>query len=196
MKKLSLVALAGAMALLLSSCFTLQSFTLQNGALKRGQSTKALFVVRPFSTVKAAGISVAHQFILIGVNNAADVTATNAIWNVNKNKKFAPKQSMPVSSALATAIGTDCDQNGFTYSTITGVTWKGFITLNPVNDKQLVSQTVAIQVGLKVKAGAAHHDNVSVIGLTGAWSDDGDGIVNAPDTFLCSGNATTFLFIK
>ncbi len=34
MKKLSLVALAGAMAFLLSSCFALQSFSVLAGALK------------------------------------------------------------------------------------------------------------------------------------------------------------------
>ena len=104
---------------------------------------------------------------------------------------------MPVSNALATAIGTQCDQNGFTYSTITGVTWKGFITTNPINDKQLVGQTVTIQVGLKVKATAAHHDNVSVIGVTGAWIDSGNGGgPDSADSFLCSGNGTSFLFIK
>jgi hypothetical protein len=198
MKKLSLVVLAGAMAFLLSSCFALQSFSLLAGALKPGESTKAVFVVRPFSSATTPPIShVGHQFVLIGVNNSDDVLATKATWNVKKNKLFAPMQNMPVSGAVAGAIGTQCDMSGFTYSTITGFTWKGFITLNAVNDKRLVGQTVVIQVGLKAKVAAAHHDNVSVIGLTGEWQDtSGDGIVNGGDSFFCSGNGSSFLFIK
>ena len=199
MKKLSFVAMAGAMAFLLSSCFTLQSFSLLAGALKLGQSTRAQFVVRPFSTVKTPGISTAHQFVLVGINapHTGDLLATKATWNVKKNKAFAPIQNMPVSSALAGAIGTQCDTNGFTYSTITGVTWKGYITVNPIGDKQLVGQTSVIQVGLKVPLTATHQDNVTVIGITGAWIDSGNGGgPDSADSFLCAGNGTSFLFVK
>src|SRR5580765_2518946 len=197
MKKLSLLAMAGAMAFLLTSCFALQSFSLLAGALAPGQATKAQFVVRPFSTTKTPGISTAHQFVLIGVDTPADVAATKATWNVKKNPLFAPIQAMPVSSSLSTSIGTQCDTNGFAYSSLTGVTWEGFITVNPINDKQLVGKTVVIQVGLKVKAAATSTDNVSVIGVTGAWVDSGNGGgPDSADTFLCSGNGTGFLFIR
>jgi hypothetical protein len=195
MKKGLLVGLAAGMAMLLSSCFTLQSFSLQIGALKRGQSTNAVFVVRPYSANKTV-YSKLRQFVLVGVDLPADVTIGKATWNSGKNKNFGKAQSMPVASSLAGAIGTDCDSNGLTYSTISGITWKGFITLNPVNDKQLVGQTLTIKVGLKATAGATHKDSVTVMGITGAWQDDGDGLMNAPDSFLCTGNATTTIYIK
>ena len=75
---------------------------------------------------------------------------------------------MPTSSALVGAIGTDCDTNGFSFSGLTGITWKGFVTSNPVNARQLVGQTSVMEIGLKAKSAATHKDNVSVIGLTGA----------------------------
>ena len=41
------------------------------------------------------------------------------------------------------------------------------------------------------KATATPNDTVNLIGLTGARLDDGDGILNAPDSFICTGNATS-----
>jgi hypothetical protein len=197
MKKGLLVGVAAGMAMLLSSCFTLQSFSLQDSSLKRKQATKAVFVVRPSSTTKNV-YSKLNQFVLIGVSIAGDVSIGKATWNAGKNAKFGAPKTMAVSPALAGSIGTDCDSSGLTYSTITGMTWKGFITQTTVNDKQLVDQTVSISVALKATASAAHSDQVTVIGITGAWQDSsgGDGLLNAPDNFYCTGNATTSLFIK
>jgi hypothetical protein len=194
MKKLMLTAGVGAMAFLLSSCFVLQSIGLTVGAVSPGGSTKLVLTVRPSSATKDPTYSKMYQFVLVGVDTPADVSIQGSKWGTNG--KFGGPLNMPVSSSLATSIGTDCDASGFTYSTLTGITWKGFITPNPINDRQLVGQTAVIQVGLKAKAGATHKDNVSVIGLTGAWLDDGDGILNSVDSFLCTGNGSTFMYIK
>ncbi|HTG46270.1 MAG TPA: hypothetical protein VK646_01265 [Actinomycetota bacterium] len=195
MKRLGLVALAGAMALLLSSCFTLQSFSIQDSSLKPGQLTKVVLTVRPWSTSKT-GLSKMYQWVLVGVNNTSDLAVQNAKWNGNKT--FGPVQQMPVSSAIATSIGTQCDGNGFTFGSITGVTWKGFISLNPIPDKQLVDKVATITVGLKAKATAGHQDQVRIFVLTGGRLDGSnhDGIVDPTDSFACSGNANSVVFIK
>jgi hypothetical protein len=193
MKKLLMVGGAAAMAFLLSSCFVLQGVVLKNGALAPGKSTMLNITVRPASTEKT-GFSKLYQFVLVGVDTPADATVGKATWGTNG--AFGGPLNMPVSSALAGAIGTDCDNNGFAYSTLTGITWKGFVTSNPVADKQAVAKKAVVQVVVKTTPGATSGDNVSVIALTGAWVDDGDGILNAPDTFACTGNGTTPLFIK
>jgi hypothetical protein len=196
MKKRLLGLAAIPLVLVLSSCFSLQSFSLGKGALAPGGLTNATFVVRPASN-QATGFNKGHQFVLVGVSNTADIGVGKATWNVKKNNVFAPIQNMPASTAVATSIGTQCDTTGFSFSGISGsVTWKGFITLNPVSDKKAVGQTVVIQVGIKAKSTATHDDTVNVVGLTGMWVDsNSDGIVNPPDSFLCSGNATTSIFI-
>ena len=193
MKKRLLGLVAIPLVLMLSSCFSLQSFSLLNGALAPGGLTKAQFVVRPASTVKNS-FSKLYQFVLVGVDTPSDVSVGKATWGVNK--KFGGPQNMPVSSVLPTSISTDCDTTGFTFSGISStLTWKGFVTLNPMPDHQAVTQKSVIQVVVKAKGTATHQDTVTVVGLTGAWLDDGDGIVNAPDTFACTGNASTSLFI-
>ena len=75
------------------------------------------------------------------------------------------------------------------------MTWKAFVTLNPIADRKAVTLTSRIDVGIKAKATATPNDTVNLIGLTGAWLDDGDGILNAPDSFICTGNASTSVFI-
>ena len=193
MKRRLLGLVAIPLVLMLSSCFSLQSFSLLNGALAPGGLTKAQFVVRPASTVKNS-LSNLYQFVLVGVDKPSDVAVGKATWGVNK--KFGGPQSMPVSSLLPTSIGTDCDTSGFSFSGISStLTWKGFVTLNKIGDHQLVTQKSVIQVGVKARATATPHDIVTVVGLTGAWIDDGDGIMNAPDSFECTGNASTSLFI-
>ena len=188
---LGLVALP--LVLVLSSCFTLQKFSLLKGALAPGSSTTAEFTVRPASS-QSTGFNKLYQFVLVGVDTPADVTVGKARWGVNG--KFGGPQSMPVSSALSGAIGTDCDTSGFSFSGLSGsVTWKGFVTLNPIADKRAVTKTSVIDVGIKATSGATPDDTVNVVGLTGAWVDDGDGIINAPDSFVCTGNASTSIFI-
>ena len=194
MKKLMLTAGIGAMAFLLSSCFVLQSIGLTVGAVAPGGTTKLRVTVRPFSTTKDPTYSKLYQFVVVGVDTPADVSIQSAKWGTNG--KFGGPLNMPASSALVGAIGTDCDTSGFSFSGLTGITWKGFVTSNPINDRQLVGQTSVMEVGLKALSAATRKDNVSVIGFTGAWIDDGDGLLNAPDTFVCTGNGSTFLYIK
>jgi hypothetical protein len=69
------------------------------------------------------------------------------------------------------------------------------MTLNKIADKQKVGTSTTIEVGLKAIAASAHGDTVLVIGATGAWIDDGDGVVNSSDEFDCSGNATRWVNI-
>jgi len=182
------------LVLVLSSCFSLQSFSLLNGALAPGQATLARFVVRPAST-QSTGVNKEYQFVLVGVDTPADLGVGKAVWGANG--KFGGPQNMPVSSTLAGAVGTDCDTSGFSFSGLTagGVTWKGFVTLNPIADRKAVTLTSRIDVGIKAKGTATPNDTVNVVGLTGAWVDDGDGVINAPDSFICTGNASTSVFI-
>ena len=196
-KALGLVAVP--LVLVLTSCFSLQKFSLLKGALAPGNTTTAEFVVRPAST-EDTGLNKEYQFILVGVADGSPsgnpaLTVQKAKWGVNG--KFGGPQNMPVSTALAGAIGTDCDTSGFSFSGLTGsVTWKGFVTLNPIGDKRDPSKTSVIDVGIKAISAATSHDTANVVGLTGAWVDDGDGIINGPDSFICTGNATTSVFIK
>ena len=64
-----------------------------------------------------------------------------------------------------------------------------------VNNKGQVSKRATVDVVLKAKQGAAPDQNVAVMGITGMWDDDGDGVVEDTDTFVCLGNATTSLYI-
>ena len=63
-------------------------------------------------------------------------------------------------------------------------------------DKQLVGKSAVVQVALKAKATAAHHDNVTVVGIFGAYLDNGDGIINPADSFVCGGIGTSAVYIK
>jgi len=118
----------------------------------------------------------------------------SATWGANG--KFGGPQSMPVSANLASSIGTDCDGAGFDFSGLSGsVTWKGFMTLNKIADKQRVGTAVTIEVGVKARAAAVSGDVALVVGTTGAWIDDGDGVVNGVDEFRCFGNASTWVNI-
>ena len=193
MKKYLVTAGVGAMALLLSSCFTLQSFILQKGALAPGSSTNVLINVHPYSALDNT-FRREYQFALVGVDTPGDVSVGGAKWDTKAN--FNGPQAMVVQSGLLTAIGTSCDASGFSLSGLSGLTWKGFTTQGNVNDKGLVSKTAQIQIALKAKGAATSGDNVQVVGVTGMWDDStGDG-VSSDDTFACTGNGSAELYIK
>ena len=193
MKKYLITAGVGALAFLLSSCFTLQSFILQDGALAPGSSTNVLISVHPYSALDNT-FRREHQFVLVGIDTPADASAGTAKWDTKGN--FNGPQAMVVQSGLLTAIGTSCDAPGFSLSGLSGLTWKGFATQTNVNDKGLVSKTAQIQVGIKAKGAATSGDNVQVIGVTGMWDDStGDG-VTGDDAFACTGNGSAELYIK
>jgi hypothetical protein len=193
-RKLLFAIVAGTCAVVLTGCFELQSFTVLKGALAPGKSTTVRFTVHPHSAAKNPPYSTAYQFVMVGVSNTDDLAVGKATWGANG--KFAGPQNMPVSASLATSIGTDCDGSGFTFADMSAVvTWKGFITLGKIADRQRVTEVATVNVALKAKAGATSADPVLVAGLTGAWIDDGNGIMGSEDNFYCTGNATTFVNI-
>jgi hypothetical protein len=193
MKKFFTLAGIGVLAFVMSSCFTLQGFSIKAGALKPGDSTTVTMTVHPALTTSSV-LEKGYQFVLIGIDTPADLSAGNATWGTNG--KFGGPKAMVVQSGLLAAIGTSCDGTGFTLTALSALTWKGYATQNQVNDKQLVAQKSEIEIGLKAKSGALSGDVVEVVGVTGLWQDDtGDG-VTADDTFLCTGNAAGGVTIK
>jgi hypothetical protein len=193
MKKVLTMAGIGGLAFLLSSCFTLQSFILQDGALKPGSSTKVLINVHPYSAVDDT-FRKEYQFVLIGNDTPADVSVGTSKWDTKGT--FNGPQSMVLQSGLITAIGTACDASGFSLSGLSGLTWVGFTTQSAVSDKGLVSKTAQIQVNVKAKNSATDDENVQVVGVTGMWDDStGDG-VSGDDGFQCTGNGSAELYIK
>jgi hypothetical protein len=199
MKKRFLVLAAIPLVLALSSCFSMQGFMLLKPAIAPGKTTTARFTVHPHLDTKNPPYSTAYQFALVGVSaglNTSDpaLTIGKATWGANG--KFGGPQNMLVSSTLPGAIGSDCDGEGFDYSGVSGsLTWKGFLTANKIGDKQKVSTSTTIDVVVKAIKAAPKGDFALVIGTTGAWIDDGDGLVNSPDTFICTGNASTYINI-
>ncbi len=106
------------------------------------------------------------------------------------------RTTLGVAANLATIIGDQCSSNGFNLADVTGMTFKGYVTPNVVNDKDKVNKDVIVQVGLKAVGGAAAGTE-PVIGVTGMWiDDDAAGVIGAPDaedSFLCSGVSQVFV---
>lgn len=190
MKRKTLLALTAVpLALLLSSCFTLQGFWIVANSIEAGgQATKATFQITP---VRGSG-DAAHQFFLIGVADSNDLQAGKGTWGTNH--VFGGPYQLGVVGNLATIIGDQCSSNGFNLGDVTGMTFKGYVTPNVVNDKNKVNKDVLVQIGLKAVNGPGTEP---VIGVTGMWIDDDvDGVVGAPDSedaFLCSGVSQVFV---
>ena len=130
MKRLFMAGGAVAMAFLLSSCFTLQAFSIKKGALQPKDSTKIdddRAPVRRHSALKQ------YQFALVGVDTPDDLAAQNATWGANG--EFGGPKPMVVQAGLYAAIGTDCDGSALTLSALSSMTWKGYTTQNMVADK-------------------------------------------------------------
>jgi hypothetical protein len=191
-KRLSYALGAGALALFMSSCFVLQSFTVLDYTLTVGQSTKAQFTLRPSD--QTAGPNY-RQFVLVG-RSSSDISALTAKWGTNGT--FGGPFVMPSNASLPTAIGSDCASNGIDYASITGMTWKGYITPLIVRDRAMVEQKALVQVGIKATASATPGNLYTIIGISGAWIDDGDDIPenNADDIFFCNGIGTSAVYIK
>ncbi len=180
-KKALFGLLALPLALVLSGCFVLQGFWIKSNTIAAGEKgTKAVFQIQP---LKGSG-DTAYQFFLVGVDDANDLKATKGKWGVNG--VFGGPYPLPGSSNLASIIGGDCTSNGFNLADVTGMTWKGFVTPEPVNDRNKVKKDVIVEVGLKAVASATAGAE-PVIGVTGAWGDDGDGVPEASDAFYCTG---------
>jgi hypothetical protein len=190
MKKVFVCLTAGAMALLLSGCFSLQGFSVLASAIAPGKTTKVQFVMHPIATTPSREF----QFVVVGVDDT-DLSIGTATWGTNR--AFGGPKAMPAIPGFATAMATagSCSSSGLAFSSITGMIWKGFLTQHKVKDKGAVRQKVLTQVGLKAKASASPDTGHAVAGVTGIWGDDGDSVVDSGDTFLCTGISTSSVYI-
>jgi hypothetical protein len=193
MKRKTLLALSAIpLALLLSSCFVLQGFWVTATSIAPGQGTKAVFELHAYSTTKDKG----YQFVVVGVPDGGDLKVAGTKWGTNGTAggPFA----MSNESALAPAMDTsgDCSSNGFDFSSVTGVTWKGFMTPNQVADKGKVNTSVIVQSGVKA-AGDAAEGEYQILGVTGKWIDDNDsGTIDSDDIFSCTGFGLVNVYVR
>jgi hypothetical protein len=191
MKKLRVIGALGVAVLVLSSCFAMAGFVILDSSLAPGQATKARFSVRPY----VPGAGGYRQFFLVGNTSPSDISVGKGVWGANGN--FGGPENMEALAALAAALDAsgDCSAGGLDFSTVYGsFTWKGYATRDVVGGN--VNKTATVDIAFKAKAGAANEVSVNVMGITGAWDDDGDGVPeSADDSFYCTGNATTNVWI-
>jgi len=190
-KKTAVVALVGVLALLSTSClFSMQGFAVLKGQIKAGEKTTAQFILHPSSTDKLKGF----QFVLLGTDRTDAIKTLRPVWGTNG--AFGGPVKMLGSSALPGAMAiADCTSGGISFSDLSGFTWKGYLTPNEVGNRGKPAKQVIVQGG--VKALADSDDALAnIAGVTGVWVDDGDGLVNSADSFLCTGIAITNVFVK
>ena len=189
-KKALLGLLAIPLALLLSGCFLLQGFRINANVIKAGgKATKAVFEIRP---ARSGTNDTAHQFFLIGVDDT-DLRAGKARWGTNGT--FGGPYPLTPAPGLDTVIGDQCTSNGFNLADATGLTWKGYRTPSAVNDRDRSKKDVIVQIGLKALASATPGD-YGVVGVTGAWVDDGDNNPESTDAYLCTGVSQVSVNVK
>jgi hypothetical protein len=191
MKKLLTVAAAGALALVMTSCFTLQGFSVLATSVQPGGKTKAQFVLRPAFTTKDK----AKQFIMVGVPNSGALTVGKAIWGTNG--KFGGPVPMSYTANLPTLVINEgaCNSNGLDLANVTGITWKGFLTANVVGDRGRVDTKVIVQAIVKAIASATE-SNYTVIGVTGRYQDQDSNGPDPGDLWSCTGTASVSLYVK
>jgi hypothetical protein len=203
-KKLSFAVGAAALTLVLSSCWALQNFTIGDYTLTPGQTTKAKFTLRPMGSDNA--VTGFRQFVIVGVGaiglaaEDTDLGVSNAKWAVNGD--FGGPIPMGVENALVTALEPgDCSATGLDFTDITGVLWKAFATPTNKNDQGKVEKKSVIQVTIKAKAAQVDPgQNYTIMGVAGAWHDDGDGTPEASgssdDSYVCWGISTGAIHAK
>jgi hypothetical protein len=192
MRRAATLLAAAVLPLVLSSCFVLQSFGVTAGTLTPGAKTKAVFTLRPNSTTPDTN----YQFVVVGVDDPAQLVVGKATWGTNGT--FGGPAPMVAEPNLDDALmARTCGSNGVTFDEITGVTWKGFRTATAVNDKGKVGTPAVVEVVVKAKSTATTGMRDGLVGWTGTWLDDGDGIVesNGDDVYVCSGLATSSVYI-
>jgi hypothetical protein len=191
-KKIALLGLAASLAFVLTSCFVMQGFVLLAGSIEPGGKTIARFHLRPAETGKDRG----RVFVLVGVTTGGDITVGKATWGTNG--KFAGPLPMQASASLAGFVENDglCDQHGIDFTTVTGIDWKGFTTPKAISDKGLVTQKALVDVVVKAAASAGTDENYAVIGVSGAWEDNGNGVLEDGDIYSCTGGASTSLYVR
>jgi hypothetical protein len=189
-KKLLLALGAGALTVVMSSCWALQSFTVLDYTLTPGQATKARFTLRPWDVASAANNI---QFVIIGVPAGGDIAAGKATWGANG--LFGGPLTMNVSAGFTTAMGNNCASNGLDFANITGVTWKAYLTPVSIRDRGRVEQKATVDVVVKAKASATTGLNSTIFGVPGRYQDDGDGILDSGDSFQCWGLASSSVYV-
>jgi hypothetical protein len=194
-KKLSFALGIGALTLLMSSCFVLQSFTVLDYTLTPGQGTKVRFTLRP--TTESFGATPQFQFVIVGVETGTNMVVGKATWGTNG--LFRGPLPMPVSGALVAAMGSPdsaCSRNGIDLADITNITWKAFITPQKIGDGNLFDKKAVVEVNIKAGASAPTGENHIVMGVSGEWQDiNTDDIVDAGDGFDCSGIASSPVYV-
>lgn len=193
MRRSAILLAAATLPFLLSSCFVLNDFWVASPTLSPGQKTQAYFALYPFSTTPSTG----YQFVLVGVDDTAQLGIGKATWG--SNGTFGGPAPMVARGMLDDALATPglCTQAGLDFSTISGITWKGFTTATPVNDKGKVATAAMVAVRLAAKATASTDVRSVVMGVTGVWVDDGDGNVetDGSDAFYCTGISSSSTYI-
>jgi len=192
MRRAATLLAAAVLPLVLSSCFVLQSFSVTAGTLALGEKTTARFTLRPTSTSPDKS----YQFVVVGVDNPAQLAVGKATWGTNGT--FGGPAPMVAEPNLDDAlVAAACGSNGVTFDEVTGMTWKGFRTATKVADKGKVGTPAVVDVVIKAKSTASTDTRDGVVGWTGTWLDDGDGIVesNGDDAYACSGFATSSVYI-
>ena len=193
LKRLRNVAAIAVVAFLMTGClFNLTGFSLLDSSLAPGKSTTARFTVQPFSTESLR----AYQFILVGVDDPAAATTAKATWGANGNFR-GPATMDPVAGFAETL-----DSSGRLRRARHGLR-RGRLAAHvarvrdPVPGEQQGTGQQACHGRRRPQgeAGRRADQNVAVMGITGMWDDDGDGVVEDTDTFVCLGNATTSLYI-
>ena len=198
-KKLLLVLGAGALAVVMSSCFALQGFVILDYTLTPGQTTRARFTLRPMNANYKIG---GRQFVIVGVNALAtedtDIGVQTATWGATGT--FGGPTPMGVEANLITSMGTDCESSGLNFADITGVLWKAYATPTNKNDQGKVEVKAVVDVVIKAKAAAIDPgENYAIMGVAGLWSDDGDGNPEpsgSGDSYLCWGISTAGVYAK
>jgi hypothetical protein len=199
-KKLSFVLGAGALVLIMSSCFALQGFVVLDYTLTPGQATKARFTLRAMDANYKIG---GRQFVIVGVNALAtqdtDIAVQSATWGATGT--FGGPTPMGVEANLITSMGTDCSASGLNFADITGVTWKAFATSTNKNDLGRVEVKAVVDVQIRAKAAQVDPgENYAIMGVAGLWIDDGDGnpepAGSSDDSYICWGISTAGVYAK
>jgi hypothetical protein len=178
----------------MSGClFNLTGFAILDSSLAPGKSTTARFTVQPFSEEPLR----AYQFVLVGVDDPAQAATGKATWGANGN--FRGPETMDPVAGFAEILDSNggCTGFGLDFSSVVGsFTWRGYVTPFQVNNKGDVNKRATVDVVLKAKPGAASGQNSAVMAITGLWDDSNDnGTVEDSDVLLCTGNATTSLYV-
>jgi hypothetical protein len=199
MKKRLLGLVAIPLVLMLSSCFSLQGFSVAAASIAPGGLTKANFVMHPFSTTA----SKRYQFVVVGVDST-DLAIGKATWGVNKT--FGGPYPLLGQPDLVAAMNTanTCNAAGLSFTSVfasgTIQRWRAFLSPAPIGDKGAVNKRTVTQVGLKAIPTASPNTSHAIIGVEGVWVDNTSGAdpghVDASDTFYCFGLASSSLYVS